>query len=270
MPRLVQYWMPEAQRARCRRGGPAVDLHQQRRPLPGRGRIVGIVRRIEQPERGVAAGGREFHAFDPREVIRDAQVRAIEQLGRLFQDGVPAGTEVEHDDARWMIGCAGAEHDAIAGGAHRAELAERRLERTQGAAGQVQHREPAEPRLRVGTDDPIRLRRKHRSSCRATIAATRTPPPSAPVAASRALRARSDRDSTSRSDRTRIRPACRRATTRAGRSIPPARRRSPAARRWCRQRSPQRGRAWCRSTACWDDPRRARPASCRRATAAAS
>ena len=188
----------------------------------------------------------------------------------FLQDGMPAGAQVERDDARWMIGRAGAEHDAIAVGAHRAELGERRLERTQVSAGQVQHREPAEPRLRIGADDPIgsgerigrgaerplrqpelRLhRRQWLRRARCALVAIEIPPAGA-------IRHEYDL-------------RCRRATTRAGRSIPTLRRRSPAARRWRRQRSPQRGRAWCRSTACWDDPRRARPASCRRATAAAS
>ena len=51
------------------------------------------------------------------------------------------------------------------------------------------------------------------------------------------VRARSGRDSTSPSDRTRTRSLCRRATIRAGRSIPPPRRRSAAARRPRRRRS---------------------------------
>ena len=88
--------------------------------------------------------------------------------------------------------------------------------------------------------------------------------------ASRVARHRSDTGSTSPSGRTRTRSRCRRATIRAGRSTPRCRRRSPPARRpACRPRRAPPDRAWCRSTACWDDPRRATAACCRRATGAA-
>ena len=155
MPRLVQYWIPRLKRARRRRGRPAVALDQQRRLLLRRRRIVGIVRRVEQPECRLAARGRELHALDAREVVGDAQVGALENVGRLLQDRVPAGGKVEHDDAGGMIGGAGAKHHPITRGPHRAEFRERRVEREQSAVAEVEHGEPPKSGLGTRADDAI-------------------------------------------------------------------------------------------------------------------
>ena len=111
MPRLVQYCMPRLSVLEAAAVGPPWHFTSNGGFSPGGGRIVGIVRRIEQAERGVAAGGRKLHALDPREVIRDAQVRAIEQVGRFLQDAC-AGRIARSSATTLggMIGGAGAEH----------------------------------------------------------------------------------------------------------------------------------------------------------------
>ena len=259
------------ERARRRRGRPAVALDQQRRPLAGGAGIVGIVRRIEQAEGGLPVGGREFHALG----LGRGSRRGGDRRGRECRCLVSARCAGRSRDRAstmlaGMVGRAGAKHDAVAVRPHRAEFGERRYR----ARATRRAADPARP---DGRDPPAcrctrsdRARRTHRSPCRTPIAARRTPPPSAPARGWPASPARTRKDSTSRSDRTRTRAARRRATIPAGRSIRSRRRRSVADRpARHRPRSP-RGRAWCRSTACWDDPTPARRASCRPATAAAT
>src|SRR5258708_18641616 len=55
----------EIERARGRGGPAAMTFDQQGRPLVGASRAVGIVRRKEQSERPLAAGGRVFHRLHP-------------------------------------------------------------------------------------------------------------------------------------------------------------------------------------------------------------
>ena len=78
-----------------------------------------------------------------------------------------------------------------------------------------------------------------------------------------ALPGRSGRDSTSRSGRTRTRSRAPSGDHSGWKidSVGAAGDRS-AARRARRRRRARRDRAWCRSTACWDDPTRARRARC--------
>ena len=76
-----------------------MTLDKEGRLFVGWTGIVGIVRRIEQTERSVPAGGGKFDGFDRGEIVGDAQVRAIENVGRFLEDPVSAGLQVELDDA---------------------------------------------------------------------------------------------------------------------------------------------------------------------------
>ena len=158
------------------------------------------------------------------------QIGTIENVGRLLQHGVLAGREIKCHDAGGMVGRTGAKHRAIAHSAHRAEFRERRGDRRERFVRQIQHRQAAEARLGIGADDPLgpgesigrhaeqplrqsKLRRHRRQR---------------PHRSRREIEA--NKDSTSRSDRTRARSARRRATIPAGRSIPSLRRRLRVAR----------------------------------------
>ena len=129
-------------------------LDQQRGPFAGGAGVVGIARRIEQAERGLPVGGREFHALHFGQVVGEVQLGAIENVGRLLQHRVPAGAEIEGDDAGGVVGRAGAKHNAGALRPHRAEFGERGIERAECSVGEVQHGQAPEPRLRIGADDP--------------------------------------------------------------------------------------------------------------------
>ena len=88
----------------------------------------------------------------------------------LLQHGVPAGAEIERHDAGRVVGRAGAKHDAVAVRPHRAEFGERAVSSARNApCAQIQHRQMAQTRLRVGADDPIGCRRTHRSTRRITL-----------------------------------------------------------------------------------------------------
>src|SRR5262249_18622227 len=93
----------QIERARGGRRWPAVALDQKRRPLLCPRGIVTIAGRGEHGEGRFPARGREFHAFDPREVISEMQVRTIENVGRLLQHGVPTGREIKCHDAGGML-----------------------------------------------------------------------------------------------------------------------------------------------------------------------
>ena len=119
----------EIERARRRRGRPAMTFDEQGRPLIRIADIVGIVRRIEQSKCRLAAGGREFDWLDLGQVAGDPQFSAVEQVGRLFEDAILAGLQVERYDGRRPIRGAAAKHHAIVVSAYRSEFREPRLDR---------------------------------------------------------------------------------------------------------------------------------------------
>ena len=80
----------EAQRARCRRGRAAVTLEEQRCSLVRRAGIVGVVRWIIKTMSCVADGGREFDCLDAAEIIGDAEIGAIEDIGSLLEYAILA------------------------------------------------------------------------------------------------------------------------------------------------------------------------------------
>src|SRR5205823_9142769 len=108
-------------------------------------RIVRIERRIEQTERGLAAGRGELDALD----LADAagKLLILENLGRFFQNDQLAGGEIETDNAGGMSRRTGAKDDAITSRADRAEFRERRIDWPQATADQIKHGQMAEPRL---------------------------------------------------------------------------------------------------------------------------
>src|SRR5262245_4804711 len=137
----------QIERARGGRRWPAVALDEKRRPLLRPGHIVRTAGRIDQAEGRFPSGGREFHAFDPREVVAQMQVSTIENVSRLLQHGVPTGREIECDDAGGMIRRTGAKYRALAHSAHRTEFRERRGDRCEPFIRQIEHGEAAKPSL---------------------------------------------------------------------------------------------------------------------------
>src|SRR6516225_933937 len=63
--------------------------------------------------------------------------------------------QIEHNDAGWMMGGAGAKHRAVGGSPQETELCEWRLERSQHFVFQVKYCKLAEPACGIGADDPI-------------------------------------------------------------------------------------------------------------------
>ena len=183
MPRLVQILNAEVERARRRRGRPAVALDQQRRPLAGGAGIVGIVRRIEQAEGGLArrwsgiprsrpwSGSRRCADRRDRECRSPSSARVCRPEPRSSAtmlagwSGAPARNTTRSPSAR-------TEPNSVNGVSSGRSAPRRRDPARPGGRAP-----PAYRRRRSG-----RARRRHRSTCRTSIAARRTPPPSAPAA----------------------------------------------------------------------------------------
>ena len=204
-----------------------MTLDEQRRLFVRRTCIVGIVRRIEQTEGRVSTFGGKFHGLDRSEIVGDAQVRmrrecrspssgvrcwpdvrssATTQVGR---DGAPATNTTWSPSARTEANCVNGVSSVC----------------SVPVARSIDRQFP-EPCLRIGADDAVRpgegvsghaesplrlseLRRHRRNRARGArrkLVAVQVPP-------ARPVGHEDD-------------AGCRRATTRAERSIPPGRLRS--------------------------------------------
>ena len=143
---------------RTRRGGgrAAMALDEQRRLFVRWTCIVGIVRRIEQAESRISTFCGKFHGLDRCEIGGDAGSGFVENVRRLLQCPVPAGIQVERDDAGSKRRRPGNEHDPIAFSLHRGVLRERRLQRLQCPRREIDRHQFAEPCLRARTDDAVR------------------------------------------------------------------------------------------------------------------